>query len=323
MAPEIGGYLGLERYGGSPYHERAVALNSARSCLAYLVELRGVRRVALPDLMCGAVGETCARLGVEVRTYRIGEGLSLPADLEAAEGEWLYVADYYGRLGADEVRRASAASGGRLVVDEVQGFFRAPWLGADTVYTCRKFFGVPDGAYLVTGDGARLGRRLPPGSSRGRMGHVLGRAEAGSAAFYAAYREAEASLAREPLSEMSPVTASLLGAVDYGAARERRERNYALLKEGLDGLNLLETGSPAGPYMYPMLVEGAGDARERLAARGVFVPTLWPEVLEACGSSSWAHRYARDVLPLPVDQRYGEGDMQIVIDAVKELPCLR
>ncbi|MFR9005186.1 MAG: hypothetical protein ACLVKA_02060, partial [Collinsella aerofaciens] len=68
MRREIGGYLELEHYRGESYHPGAVTLNSARNCLAYLAELRGIERIALPDLMCDAVSRTCVREGIAVRT---------------------------------------------------------------------------------------------------------------------------------------------------------------------------------------------------------------------------------------------------------------
>lgn len=319
MSREIGGYLELERYQGEPYHPGAVALNSARNCLAYLAELRGIERIVLPDLMCDAVSRTCEREGIAVRTFEVGEGFALPSELAVSEGEWLYVADYYGRLSCSEVERARSASGGRLVVDEVQGFFREPWAGVDTIYTCRKFFGVPDGAYLVTRDGSRLGRELPKGSSRARMAHVVGRMEDGSAEWYGAYRASEESIDAEPLAAMSETTRSLMAAVDFPFARRRREENYAILGKALGGRNRLAAGSPEGPYMYPLLVEDSAGLRDRLAEAGVFVPTLWPNVLADCPAPSWAHRYARDVLPLPVDQRYNRDDMEYVASCVKSV----
>lgn len=317
----IGGYLGLERYAGKPCHPGAIALNSGRNCLAYLVELRGIERIALPDFMCDAVAGVCRRMSVEVRNYQVGGGFALPADLSVADDEWLYVADYYGTLTAEAVEWAREVSGGRLVVDEVQGFFRRPWPGVDTLYTCRKFFGVPDGAYLATGDGARLARGLPPGSSRSRMAHVLGRAEAGSAEFYGAYREAEEAFGAEPVTAMSAVTASLMGAVDFEAVKVRRERNFTALHAAFGRFNLLDPGAPEGPYMYPLLVGDASGMREKLAAAGVFVPTLWPSVLEECDPTSWAYRYSKDILPLPVDQRYGNKEMRLVAREVEK--CLR
>lgn len=318
VAREIGGYLGLEDFAGKPYHEGAIALDSARSCLAYLIELRGIQSVALPDLMCSAVSQACNRAGCASRAYGVCEGFLPVYDFELAEGEWLYLADYYGTLTADAVSVALEFAGGRVIVDEVQGFFRAPWEGADTIYTCRKFFGVPDGAYLVTGDGMKLARELPVGRSATRMAHVLGRVEDGASAHYAEYSATEEGIGENGPEAMSEVTRRLLSGVDYGRAREARERNFVELTRLLGPVNLLNCASSEGPYMYPFLVNGAGDVRRRLASRGIYVPVLWPNVLNECPEGSIAHRYARDILPLPIDQRYGADDMRTLAKAVLE-----
>ncbi len=318
VAREIGGYLELEDFGGVTYHGEAVALDSARSCLAYLIELRGIRAIALPDLMCSAVPQVCDTAGCAHRAYRVGESFLPIYDFDLADGEWLYLADYYGMLTADAVKSALDFAGGRVIVDEVQGFFRQPWLGADTIYTCRKFFGVPDGAYLATRDGARLGRELPACQSAARMAHVLGRAEDGASAHYGEYALAEESIGADGPAVMSEVTRRLLSGVDYGRVKAVRERNFAELARLLRLANLLDPDQPEGPYMYPFLVRDAGDVRKRLASRGMYVPTLWLNVLEECPAGSVARRFAWDILPLPVDQRYGVADMRVLAQAVLE-----
>lgn len=62
--------------------------------------------------------------------------------------------------------------------------------------------------------------------------------------------------------------------------------------------------------MYPLLVDDAVGIRARLAEEKVFIPTLWPNVLEERDPGSWAFRYSKDILPLPIDQRYGAMDME-------------
>lgn len=176
-AREIGGYLELERFSGRVFHEGAVALNCGRGALAYLVELRGIRTMWVPDWMCASVTDLLAREQVEVRLYRVGRDMLPFYDFEVAPGEWMLLMDYYGQLCPGDVEVALARSGGRLAVDETQGFFRAPWPGAYTLYTCRKWFGVSDGGYLATWDGARLDREVPRDESHARMGFVLGRTE--------------------------------------------------------------------------------------------------------------------------------------------------
>lgn len=316
---EIGGYLGLEDCGGAPYHEGAIALDSARSCLAYLAELRGIRSIALPDLMCSAVPQTCDRVGCMYRTYRVGKNFLPVYDFELADGEWLYLADYYGTLTAKAVSAALEFADGRVVVDEVQGFFRRPWVSADTIYTCRKYFGVPDGAYLATCDGSLLNRALPVCRSIARMAHVLGRAEDGASAHYAEYSVAEEGIGRNGPEAMSEVTRRLLSGVDYVQVKEARERNFAVLAEALGQANMLDPGVPEGPYMYPFLVPDANGVRQMMAAEGVFIPMLWPNVSEDPLAGSVAVTYSRNILPLPVDQRYGAEDMGRLLVVLKDV----
>lgn len=45
-------------------------------------------------------------------------------------------------------------------------------------------------------------------------------------------------------------------------------------------------------------------------------PTYWPELLELCEMDSVEYNLARKLLPLPIDQRYGEEDMQRIIDVI-------
>lgn len=318
---EIGGYLELEDRGGEVLHRDTVALNCGRNCLAYLAELRGIRRIWLPDFLCGSVRGVCEREGVEALTYLVGWDLGPAYGFPAEDGDWLYLVDYYGTLERADVERALGLFDGRVVVDEAQGYFRDPWRDADTLYTCRKFFGVPDGAFLATRDGARLCRELPRDESRERMGFVLGRVERPASEFYAESKANNGFFASEPVKRMSRLTERLLRCVDYGRAKRRREENWRILDEALGDGNLLwgpvERRAPEGPYMYPYMVEDPSGVREALAREGVYVPVLWPDV--AGGTpGSLAEDLSRRILPLPVDQRYGEEEMVRMMEVLGE-----
>jgi hypothetical protein len=320
-ASDIGGYLGFERFGGKAYHEDAIALNCGRSCLEYILELRGITTIWLPDWICDAVHAVCRRSGAVVKTYSIGTTLRPTYDFVVADDEWLYLVDYYGQLQEKDIDCAFQASAGRLIVDEAQGFYRKPWKKADTLYTCRKFFGVADGGYLHTSDGTLLRRDLPMSKSGDHMRFVLGRYEGAAGEFYE-----EASLNNErfnsqPLSQMSPVTENILRAIDYEKTRERREENFAFLHNYFKERNRLAVLlQPEGPYMYPLLVSSVGRSREILAKRGVYIPVLWPNVLNSgLAPDSVARRYSKNILPLPVDQRYGEEEMAFICECMNDL----
>ena len=143
---EIGGYLELERNRFPLLHESALALNCGRNALRYLLEQRKIRALLLPSFLCDTVRSVCS--GVSCRTYPVSTDF-LPQFPDPAEDEWLYVVNYYGQLPAAflaELRQRFP----RLIIDNAQAYFEPPLPETDTLYTCRKFFGVPDGAFLYT-----------------------------------------------------------------------------------------------------------------------------------------------------------------------------
>ncbi len=66
--------------------------------------------------------------------------------------------------------------------------------------------------------------------------------------------------------------------------------------------------------MYPLLVENGESIRRRLQRQKIYIPTLWPDVYDLCGRDSTEYNLAQNILPLPVDQRYGPDDMEELAD---------
>lgn len=312
---EIGGYLELEHFDGREYHEDAVCLNAARSCLLYLLEARGVQSIWIPMYLCDSVGESCKAAGVAIRTYDVTKDFKPDYHtINLTAGDYLYLVDYYGQLDKKDVLAARDACEGRLVLDEVQAFFRRPLPGIDTIYCCRKFFGVPDGGYLYTD--AHLERKLPQARSSQHMVHVLGRMDDGANAHYGEYSASERLFGTEPVAAMSELTHNLLRAIDYQAVADARLRNFSLVSERLGSRNELAPIARPGAYMYPFLTRDASPIRKAMQQRKVYVPTLWPGSASLEGMSG---RLSRDILPLPIDQRYGADDMTYMCDLLLEL----
>ena len=323
---EIGGYFELENFSGENPHDGQIALNCGRACAVYIAELRGISRAWLPDYLCSSVSDALSRMGVDVEVYPIS-GALLPAYDRFLDrvhpGDWLYLVDYFGALAKSDEADALRLFNGSVIVDEAHGYFREPWYGADTIYTCRKFFGVPDGGYLATRDCSSLSRQLERDESYRRMGFVLGRFERAASEFYQESSENNHFFANEPIKSMSPLTENLLRAIDYERAAKIRKQNWDVLDSELGDCNLLwgevDRRAPDVPFMYPLLVGDASGIREHLAERGIYVPTLWPNVLCNGEAGSVACHYAANILPLPVDQRYGEEDMRHIVKSIRAI----
>ena len=145
---EFGGYIELETFRGNPYHGEALAFNSGRSCLAFLIENKNIKELYLPDLLCDSVIDVCVDHNVTVKTYHIDVMLKpilsgIPFDSN------IYLVNYYGQLQNEDIMQVRNRCK-YIIVDNVEDFFRRPIAGVDTIYSARKFFGVADGAYLYT-----------------------------------------------------------------------------------------------------------------------------------------------------------------------------
>ena len=316
MLNEIGGYFELEHYTGKAYHDGAIPLNSGRGCISFLVELRHIATVWLPDWMCDSVTRRFVDEGVEVKTYSVGRDFLPTYDFQVEQDEWLYLMDYYGQLTSQDVTKALDRCNGRLLVDETQGFFRAPWKNCDTTYTCRKWFGVSDGAYVVTSDGSTLSRELSVDESHGRLGFVLGRFERPAAEFFRDSQENNDLFDEEPARLMSPITENLLNAIDYEMVIKQRQKNWGTLHRALINVNELHLIDPMGPFMYPLLSEKAEEMRKALIENNIYVPVLWPNVVAERETGSVAFQYSSNILPLPIDQRYGDEEMLHILDVL-------
>ena len=174
MKQEIGGYLELEVFHGKEYYPDLVKVNLGRTALCWLLESRKIETLYLPFFLCDSVIDACERQGTHVIFYPLDKDLApvLPPDLSLHTGEYLYLVNYYGQL-TDEKILYYKKHYKNIIVDHTHAFYQRPLPGVDTLYSCRKFFGLSDGAYLSTD--ATLTAEKEQDVSAKRMGHILGR----------------------------------------------------------------------------------------------------------------------------------------------------
>lgn len=311
---EVGGYIELDRYRLPMLHEGALALNCGRNCLAYLIKAKNIKKIKVPYFMCDSVFEPCRKYGAEISFYHIDENFK-PADVSLADGEWLYLMNYYGQLDAEYILELKKRFG-RVIVDNAQAYFDKPLESVDTLYTCRKFFGVADGAFLYTD--AVLDEDLPLDESFERMHFLLGRFERTASEFYSENVANNDRFSNEPIKKMSKLTDNLLHAIDYEFVKNRRTENFAAYHEKLNKINQLKLKKIEGAFAYPLLVENGAEIRKKLQQQKIYIPTLWPNVLEESDKNSLEYKFAENILPLPVDQRYGENEVNVVVNTILE-----
>lgn len=312
---EIGGYIELDHYYGDMLHECAIKLNSGRNALAYLIEAKKIKRILMPKFMCNSCDDVLRKYGVEKRSYGI-DLMFRPENIKLQDEEWIYIVNFYGQLSdlfIDELKKKYV----RIIADYSQSYFRLPISGVDTLYSCRKYFGVPDGAILYTD--RIIGRELQQDVSFERMKHILGRFEGSASDYYGAYTQGEEKFADIPIMKMSKLTENLLHGINYEVCKERRTNNFQYLEKRLRSINKLSLTVPEGAFMYPLYIDNGENIRKELQLRKIYIPCLWPNVVNDYSYDELENNMARNILPLPVDQRYLPEDMEYIVDTIEQL----
>jgi hypothetical protein len=70
------------------------------------------------------------------------------------------------------------------------------------------------------------------------------------------------------------------------------------------------------PMAYPFLFSKKG-LKEFLIYNKIYVPTYWKEVCSRVDRKSVEYRLTKNLLPLPIDQRYGMEDMKRICSTIK------
>ena len=203
-----------------------------------------------------------------------------------------------------------------VVVDNTHAFFEKPIEGADCIYNCRKYFGVPDGGYLYTD--VRLETELEEDVSYDRLEHLLGRYEKSASEFYAEFQARDREFLTRNARKMSKLTCNLMRGISYDFVKKVRTDNMNRLIHRLGKVNKLAVTKVDGGFMYPFYVENGQEVRKKLIAQKIYIPVLWADALEICQDEVEVN-YVNNILPLPIDQRYTLEDMDFIADKVLEL----
>lgn len=313
----IGGYLSLELPFHEEYHKDAINLNTGRNCLEYILRARKYKKVYIPYYTCDVILEPFLKLKIDYEFYHINFQFEIVDKIQLKCGEALLYTNYFG-LKQRYVQSLAGEYGNALIIDNTQAFYAKPINHVDTFYTCRKFFGVPDGAYLYTE--ASLDDVLAQDSSYNRMTHLLKRLDLSAEDGYEDFRCVDNGFVNQPIRKMSNLTHRLMQSIDYVYTYNQRRSNFKLLHNTLQRTNYLQFSleDDSVPMVYPYFSSVSG-LREFLIHQKVFVAKYWSNVLEWVEGDCVEKQLTQRLLPLPIDQRYGVEEMEKVLKNISYL----
>ena len=317
MMKEFGGYLPLEvgRITGT-YYDRfnPLSFNSARNAILCAIKLGGFERVYLPIYLCATVGDVLS--DYKLRYYSINDNFAPDID-EIEDNSVIIIPNYYG------VRRNNSEyilKYGNVIFDNTQAFFEEPIKGAYNVYSWRKFFGVTDGAYLISDlpidyDISILERYQPKYADYLTNAIIFGTNYA-----YEESLKNEDQLCNEVLERPSILSEMIMSRVDYDFSIRQRKENFQIMDNEFNKINELNISYQQGtvPMVYPLLC-GRNDIRRNLVKKQIYVPQWWKVVKENQKASGFEKYLSTYLLPLPIDQRYTKKDMLQMSGIIKKI----
>ena len=313
----IGGYFTLEI---NPFNNMpnafGVLLNTGRNALEYVLRSLGnCTKLYIPYFTCDSVIEPLTKLNISHEFYSINERLEIQSPISLNKGEYLVYTNYYG-IKDEYIKKLASIYPTQLIVDNAQALFCPPT--NKCIYSPRKFVGLPDGGIAFT-DTSFAFEELTADISHDRCHHLLKRIDLGVEAGYADFRANSVKLKNQPIMQMSNLTRTLITSIDFEGVKDTRKKNFQLLHEALSSSNKLEIPeikSFACPLVYPYLTDNR-QLKQHLIENKIFVATYWPNVLAWCNENTIEYELADKVIAIPIDQRYGEKEMNIIIKLIK------
>ena len=298
---EIGGYFELDPGGGYTPLPDGVLLNSGRNALRHIVRQRKIKSIWVPEYTCPVVWGALKAEKCELKFYSVEVDM-LPAK-RLPHDDFILYTNYFGCCGKNVDRLASEHP--NLIVDCAQAYHAKP-KGRASFSSPRKFFGVADGGIAFGVEGADYEQD----DSSVRQQHLAVRKEKGASAGYSLFKAAEETLVDAPIRAMSAETTAALQKFDAATAIQKRRENFAFLRERLPSSFPFALADDDVPMVYPFVTDDAM-LRSRLIAQNIYVAKYWP------GLSAAANALAERIIPLPIDQRYGEEAMATILRHVR------
>lgn len=317
---EIGSFLPLDLRSSGEYYkgESDIArFNSARAGIYHACRLYNCKSIYIPYYLCATVKEFLQNHSINVKYYNINSSFE-PIDLNQEDGYAVLIVNYFGILSENKIKMLSDQFK-RVIIDNSAAFYSKPLGKAINVYSPRKFFGIPDGCYVIGENAEKYLDRYEQDYSSGTSSFLLSRIEFGLTETYKERMLNEKRIDESDILRMSKLSSGLLGNVDYIGVKNKRRKNFNFAHELFGEINKIDPSQfideECNPLVYPLVIEDIA-LHEKLKANKIYTGRWWNHVLSEVSDNSFEAWLSKYMIPLPIDQRYGEKDILFMYNTI-------
>lgn len=317
---EIGSFIEMQFPKDNEYYsgDEITRLNTGRAAIWHALRVLGCETVWMPYYQCDTVRRFLLKKGVKIKYYHINNCFQ-PMDIRQLEREAVVVANYFGVMSSD---RMSALAGrySNVIFDNAQAFFANPIEHCMNIYSTRKFFGVPDGAYVIGEGAARFTGEYEEDFSSDTSLFLLQRIEYGcEGKAYVSRMQNEKRIDGSDIKLMSKLTRMILCGTDYESIKRKRRENFATACELFDDVNCLDASmyldTDCVPMVYPLVIEDEM-LLDRLIEVKHFQGHWWSYLGKTMPEDTFEYYLSRYMVPITIDQRYGREELEYIKEAL-------
>lgn len=321
-------------------------LSTGRSAISFVLENintpHNERIALLPPFTCHTVIEPFIEANYEVYYYQINNDLTcdiekIDEDIEKYNPSVVLMHSYFGFDTLSSIKHITDTfkNKGIIVIEDMTQsvYSNFKHLEAD-YYICslRKWTALPDGAFAISKE---VPFRFKPEQeheslleSKLEAFHLkwlyINKKKEIKDKFLGAFRDAEQILnSQEQIYKMGTVSQKIQQSQDLSILRNRRRENFSILLKGLLKSEVVkplfrELPDNVTPLYFPVMVNSREKVQKYLAGENIYAPIIWPKP-NYCNNH--IHNNVEDIykkiLAIPCDQRYGNQDMNRIIDTIK------
>ena len=320
MSFEMGSFIELEYPNGKEYYkgDNVVRLNSGRTAIYHSIKSYNCKKVYLPIYQCETVKDFLIKKRIEIEFYTIDENFIPKMDTNE-EDSCMIIVNYCGIFSTQYIKNI-ADKYKNVIIDNSQAFFSKPLENCLNVCSARKFFGVPDGAYVVGKPYLYSDDMYEDDHSSDTSLFLMQRIEYGcEGKAYASRTLNEERIDNSDIKNMSKFTRYLLDGIDYENVKKKRIENFNVVRSMLKEKNILDIDKyfdkNCVPMVYPFMIENE-NLLDYLLENKHFQGNWWRYILDITSKNSMEYRLSKYMIPLTIDQRYTSEDVKILCDKI-------
>ncbi|ADQ79103.1 hypothetical protein Palpr_0953 [Paludibacter propionicigenes WB4] len=319
---EIGSYIELDLRSDKEYYvgDNVVRLNSARCGIYHCLRILNCDTVYLPYYECFTVRDFLLSKDIKISYYKISESFE-PQINHIENNAAILIVNYFGVMGRERMKYLVSAYE-NVIIDNAQAFYSSPINECLNVYSPRKFFGVPDGCYVIGEGVSNYLEEYSLDYSSSTAGFLFERIEVGCNKAYSSRMKNEERIDRSNIMQMSKLTHALLKNEPYNEIKSKRINNFKYAHSLYKELNMIDPivcyDDSCVPLIYPLVIYD-DEIVEKLNQNQIYTGRWWNYLLNETEKKSFENKLSSYLIPIPIDQRYGCTELDYVYSTIKKI----